>query len=72
MVLLHDLLVPVSAAATAPQVIRRFCHGHSSSSCQQEEFKDLQLSLPISTETVSDDWDSALQVCAGIEGRGFT
>lgn len=53
-------------------MIRRFCHGRSSSSCQQEDFKDLQLSLPISTETVSDDWDSALQVCAGIEGMGFT
>lgn len=72
MVLLNDLLVPVSAAAAVPQVIQRFCLGCSYSTCQQEELKDLQLSLPISTETVGEDLDSAMQVCTGFEGRAFT
>ncbi|XP_075897912.1 DBF4-type zinc finger-containing protein 2 isoform X1 [Nelusetta ayraudi] len=55
-------VTPYPVGQTMEEVIRRFCHGRSSSSCQQEEFKDLQFSLPTSTETVSDDWDSALQV----------
>lgn len=59
-VVLHDFLVQVYSVVR--QVIQRYCHGRSSSTGQQEELEDLHLSLPISMEAVSDNWDSAVQV----------
>lgn len=47
---------------TIEEVIQVYCHGLSSTPCQQEETESFHLSLPISMETHSDDWDSPVQV----------
>ncbi|KAI3365887.1 hypothetical protein L3Q82_000875 [Scortum barcoo] len=47
---------------TIQEVIQRCCYGVSSTACQQEEAESFHLSLPVSTETQSDDWDSPVQV----------
>ncbi|XP_023149378.2 DBF4-type zinc finger-containing protein 2 [Amphiprion ocellaris] len=54
---------------TIEEVIQVFCHGISSTPCQQEETESFHLSLPVSMETHSDDWDSPVQV---VFQRGHT
>ncbi|XP_034035831.1 DBF4-type zinc finger-containing protein 2 [Thalassophryne amazonica] len=44
------------------QVIQRYCHGRTSTTCQEEETESFQFSLPVSLETQSDDWDSPVQM----------
>ncbi|XP_008298596.1 DBF4-type zinc finger-containing protein 2 [Stegastes partitus] len=47
---------------TIEEVIQVYCHGVSSTPCQQEDTESFHVSLPTSMETHSDDWDSPLQV----------
>ncbi|XP_039979027.1 DBF4-type zinc finger-containing protein 2 isoform X2 [Xiphias gladius] len=47
---------------TIMEVIQMCCYGVNSTPCQQEEAESFHFSLPVSTETQSDDWDSPVQV----------
>lgn len=53
---------------TIEEVIQMCCHGDSPPPCQQEETDSFHLSLPVSMETQSEDWDSPVQV-ASQQGR---
>ncbi|XP_074520512.1 DBF4-type zinc finger-containing protein 2 [Halichoeres trimaculatus] len=46
---------------TIEEVIQMCCYGVSSAPGQQEETESFHLSIPVSTETSSDDWDSPVQ-----------
>ncbi|XP_042369072.1 DBF4-type zinc finger-containing protein 2 [Plectropomus leopardus] len=50
-----------SVDQTIEEVIQRCCHGVTSTSQQQEETESFHFSLPSSTGTHSDDWDSPVQ-----------
>ncbi|XP_051797918.1 LOW QUALITY PROTEIN: DBF4-type zinc finger-containing protein 2 [Acanthochromis polyacanthus] len=54
---------------TIEEVIQVFCHGVGSTPCQQEETESFHLSLPVSMETHSDDWDSPVQQVAFQRGH---
>ncbi|XP_028255037.1 DBF4-type zinc finger-containing protein 2 [Parambassis ranga] len=45
---------------TIEEVIQRCCHGVTA--CEREEAESFHLSLPVSMETQSEDWDSPVQV----------
>ncbi|XP_071335598.1 DBF4-type zinc finger-containing protein 2 isoform X2 [Trachinotus anak] len=47
---------------TIQEVIQMCCYGITSTPCQQEETESFHLSLPVTMETQSDDWDSPVQV----------
>ncbi|KAK2857265.1 hypothetical protein Q5P01_006000 [Channa striata] len=47
---------------TIEEVIQACCYGNSSTSHPQEETNSFQISLPVSPETQSEDWDSPVQV----------
>ncbi|KAM6958000.1 uncharacterized protein LKV04_022138 [Tautogolabrus adspersus] len=47
---------------TIEEVIQMCCYDVSSTPCQREETESFHFSIPVSTETQSDDWDSPLQV----------
>ncbi|XP_034722197.1 DBF4-type zinc finger-containing protein 2 isoform X2 [Etheostoma cragini] len=49
---------------TIEEVIQMCCHGDTSPRCPQEETESFHLSLPVSMETQSKDWDSPVQVRA--------
>ncbi|MEQ2209439.1 hypothetical protein XENOCAPTIV_030139, partial [Xenoophorus captivus] len=60
-----DLISPAdpTACSGTSQVIQMCCHSLSSPNDQQEEVESLHLSLPITMETQSEDWDTPVQVC---------
>ncbi|KAK5607504.1 hypothetical protein CRENBAI_019178 [Crenichthys baileyi] len=58
-----DLISPAdpTASSETSQVIQMCCHSLSSPNHQQEEMESLHLSLPVTMETQSEDWDTPVQ-----------
>ncbi|XP_020513770.1 DBF4-type zinc finger-containing protein 2 isoform X1 [Labrus bergylta] len=46
---------------TIEEVIQMYCYDISSTPCQREETESFHFSIPVSTDTTTDDWDPPLQ-----------